>query len=266
MLKDQMEFLRKFSGFRSKVLASVNLFLTTIVVDYMKMRFLVSPLLKRSSRVIVGFEKKRFVLRFPSSDFSALNETNHKKIYDAWGSPRGVIIDAGAHIGTFTIRAGMVKGNFVYSFEPEPQNFRLLESNIRLNGLRNVRAFRRALGRRREVRLLNVTGLSTVNPSFFGGSGKKVPVEVVTIDSMLGELKGQKVDYVKIDVEGAELEVLEGARETLKKFRPVIVLETDDIEAVMNFLKAVGYDSFNLWKSYSNMKKMNIIHCKSSGR
>jgi hypothetical protein len=113
------------------------------------------------------------------------------------------VIDAGASWGPYTITAGLLGAN-VTAFEPDTRIFPALLDNIQLNGLQ-VATYNIGLSdEKKVVDWDELKGMSLVN---------------------LDEIYNQKLDFIKIDVEGQELEVLRGASETIKKSKPKILLE-----------------------------------------
>lgn len=137
--------------------------------------------------------------------------------------PDAVALDVGANIGALTIPLAQLAAH-VHAFEPQPAMADLLEENVRRAGQGRVTVHRCAVGqaagtirlpRVRYDRPGNFGGLS------MGGEGPEVPV--ITIDS----LALPRVDLIKADVEGAELDVLLGAEQTLTRFRPHLYLEAD---------------------------------------
>lgn len=144
-------------------------------------------------------------------------------------SPGAVIIDAGANIGNHTIYlASMVKDAHVHSFEPLAHCYSTLAENIRLNGLdspRKVTPYCAALGNtdgKAEIAAWATTNGEVIN---VGGTrlreSESGEFSVVTIDS----LGLERLDLLKIDVEGMQLEVLKGGAETIKRCMPVIFIE-----------------------------------------
>jgi FkbM family methyltransferase len=262
VFRDQVEFLSGFMGLKSRFLAFLNNFLFTLPVHYLKAEKLVSPLIRREFRVNVKFQGMKFLLRFPSADFSALNETCHKGIYDKFGEAKGVVMDIGAHIGTFTVKHGLGKGNVLYSVEPAPSNRELLRRNIEKNGLKNVEVIDWAISDRKGKAKFYISSISSVNPSLYSKTDSSINVDVMTLDETMKKMKINRLDFVKIDVEGAEMGVLRGGMKTLKKFRPKMAIETDyELGEMVALLKSIGYKKFNFGSSYGGMSRPNVLYC-----
>ncbi len=137
-----------------------------------------------------------------------------------------VVIDCGAHIGGFTRTALGLGASLVVAIEPEPANIRAFRKNL---------AQELADGRVRLVDkgIFDKPGKLVLHLSESGdahsvveqrkGPGS-VEIEVVTLDSLVDSLKLQRVDFVKMDIEGAETGALRGARRLLKRFKPRLAL------------------------------------------
>lgn len=148
-----------------------------------------------------------------------------------------VFFDVGAYIGQYTLLAAdrVGKTGTVIAVEPENQNFELLQRNIRENNAENVSLFNFALGRQNgTAHLVSVTedlAVSTLNSSWISALYPEInidkqvtTVEVKTITTMMRELRINHIDLLKVDVEGAEVQVLEGGLEYFQsgKIRCVI--------------------------------------------
>lgn len=158
-----------------------------------------------------------------------------------------VVIDGGACFGThsraFASKVG-TEGK-VLSFEPSPKNYDLLSKNASTSGVANISTFKLALGEVErtavsvEVDPVNV-GASKVNFISPGDAPAEVTVRVTTLDKLALE----RVDFIKLDLEGAELSALRGSIETLKRHRPVVFTEVNRVEdsaGVFQFMKQHGY-------------------------
>ena len=139
------------------------------------------------------------------------------------------VIDIGAHIGYYSLLFSRLVGptGHVIAFEPVPRNFEFLCENIKLNNCTNVETQNRAvLDHYQRIRIeisesdpLPV-GVSFVNPEDKGDT----LVEAVSLDDVLLRRPG-RVDLLKVDAEGAEGKVLDGARSLIERDHPVIMME-----------------------------------------
>ncbi len=127
-----------------------------------------------------------------------------------------LFIDVGANVGSYTILACSAIGASGYAFEPVPSTYKRLIENIRLNHLENrVKCFNIGVGSE-QGSIAFTSNMDTENHALASGeqSDNTISVEVSTLDAVLG---GESPTLMKIDVEGYETPVLEGALETLKK-------------------------------------------------
>lgn len=154
----------------------------------------------------------------------------------------GLIVDVGANIGNHSLYWANAFSNPIVAVEPEPLNAALLRDNLTYNGV-GERTEVHEVALWQETALLELLNPDPSNRGKFRASedpsGK---TEGVTLDSLVGD---RAVSLIKIDVEGAELRVLSGAREVLGKHRPVVVVETQDATATREtgkILGAIGYE------------------------
>lgn len=165
-------------------------------------------------------------------------------------------LDVGANIGVYSMEwARAMEGwGSVLSFEPQERMFYALAGNLALNNLFNVKAMNKAVGRYDAV--VDMPAPDYQLPGQFGGlalNGQAnigqaiphtVPVELVTIDS----LDLRRVDFIKIDIEGMEVDALEGALKTIERTQPVMLIEHHIAgEAnIRRFLAAIDYDAVTI--------------------
>jgi FkbM family methyltransferase len=143
--------------------------------------------------------------------------------------PGMTVMDIGAHIGYYTLLFAKCVGTngHVVAFEPLPANFELLKRNIRLNELPYVQAISQAVFSRNEEITLTVpddlphSGDASVYP---GRGTKQFRVPAITLDTFC-DSAGLRPDILKMDVEGAEYDVLIGARKTIVRYRPALLIE-----------------------------------------
>lgn len=174
--------------------------------------------------------------------------------------PGAVVIDIGANIGMYTLigSRGVGDAGHVYSFEPSSRERAVLHRNLSLNNCGNVTVMSAAVTDRSGTGTLRVAsgqhrGLNTLAPSFaYSGVGLECAeaVSLVSLDELWRSQRLRQPDVVKIDVEGAELEVLRGAKALLQESEPVIIFEINDGAlrsagasrgAVQDVLTGLGY-------------------------
>ncbi len=167
-------------------------------------------------------------------------------------------VDVGGNKGDFSLLAARAVGTSgrVLCFEPEAQNVHWIRKSVELNQYNNVTVFEMALGDRDEDAQLYLgakSGWHSLLSSQPHGSGEVVTVKKRALDSVLAETDQQRVDVIKIDVEGAELEVLKGAESTLRA-NPQITLIMDihaalfgvDPFEIAGFLKGFGFSLYEV--------------------
>ena len=194
--------------------------------------------------------------------------------------PGDVCCDIGANLGFFSILLGRLAGpsGSVYAFEPVPTNASTIERNARLNRMRNIVVMEVALsGTDGEDELLlarHVGGAvlrSAGTPPDLVGSAV---VQTAALDTLLERQRVAPPDIVKIDVEGAEMEVLRGMDRTLRLRSPTIVLELDDATSAgcekktnscQSYLHDLGYRTTLLRNSYPDGQWF-VAHVLALGR
>lgn len=130
--------------------------------------------------------------------------------------PGDIIIDAGGYEGTFAVYAAKAVGENgkVIVFEPDTENCRKLQMNIELNELKNVTIVNKALWD--EDRELKFNNKHTAGASFFFNASQHAKkISAVSIDNELGRLGVNKIDFIKMDIEGSEIKAIEGAKRIL---------------------------------------------------
>jgi len=171
------------------------------------------------------------------------------------------VLDIGAHRGFYTLLASrkVGAGGQVLAFEPSPREREKLLRHLRLNRCRNVQVEACALGScGGEMDLFVVdgseTGCNSLRPPNTLQPTERVRVLVLTLDGCLERTNMQRVDFVKLDVEGGELEVLKGAMGLLERRpRPLFLCEVQEIRTqpwgyaareIIEFLRAHAYRWF----------------------
>lgn len=162
-----------------------------------------------------------------------------------------VVVDVGAHIGVYAVIAAEKVGanGKVIAVEPEPKNQKRLIENIKINRFNNIIPVKAALSSRNGTEKLYISRHST-DHSLVNGNGHFVLVAVKTLDKLIEELKLKKVDLIKIDAEGMEMEILNGAENTLKNNPDIKIIVASyhypsQEKEVQNFFKNKGFKTKN---------------------
>jgi len=175
--------------------------------------------------------------------------------------PGTVFIDAGANIGLYTLKAARLAGpeGIVVAVEPGTVAADRLAANVALNRFGKVHLVRKALSDRNGTAVLHhvSAGGDLQAFSLLGDSATREGEEVatVTLDALVEELKLPRIDVIKMDVEGAEPMVVEGARRSLERWHPTILFEVNSAilhrrgertDACWDRLEALGYRFWRL--------------------
>ena len=221
------------------------------------------------------FSAKSLVARLPAPLQSRLRKRHYlKKLQDAAidDEPElgvvpalvrdgGVVLDIGANFGLFTrfLSEAVGPGGRVYSFEPTPDMFAVLTHSTRSMGLANVSCHNLALSDKpgRATMSIPIRGDGSRNhyeaslepaPGAQAGKVESFTTEVVTLDGFCADAGISRIDFIKCDVEGHEISVLQGARELIARDRPAILLEVNEPlhesghgSAVREFIEGIGY-------------------------
>ena len=169
---------------------------------------------------------ERFVVTFYNVYKSF--EATPTRLISRYLLPGTVVLDVGAHFGYFTTRFSSLVGEAgeVIALEPNDSSRRILERHLARRSIRNVRILPFAAWSTSSDIELQIDGplgvTSHIRNTPKGGGSR---VQGRTIDEIVFELGNVRVGFIKIDVEGAEVEVLLGAKQTLLKHRPVVLCE-----------------------------------------
>ena len=136
-----------------------------------------------------------------------------------------VVLDCGAYLGGFSIHAVMMGASKVYAFEPTPKTFeKLIELTQKFEKIIPVKKAIYSKNCIKEFQVFGDFEISEGNKIITNDlnnvDGKKITVECVSIDNFIKENNISKVNFIKMDIEGAEREAIKGAKKTIKTFKP----------------------------------------------
>lgn len=203
----------------------------------------------QGSKMIIDLDHRNPALQqtFQAYAMRQIHEETTTALFKKFIKPGDVVLDLGANIGYFSLLSARLTGptGKVFSFEPEPNNFRYLTENLKLNGYAHAHPFNIAASNESGTISLfvceydsghhtikNEKGISSYKE---GGASKEIAIEAVKLDQFLKD-KTDRVDFIKMDVEGAEALALEGMKELLKKNGDVTVI----MEFFPYFISAMG--------------------------
>lgn len=160
-------------------------------------------------------------------------EKENDVYFDKYINKNSVVLDIGSYIGTNTIKMAK-RAKMVYSFEPVKQTFELLKKNLILNQIDNVKLYNCAVGNvndkidgfwysmeeyAQNYGTMRINKQKELCNNFF-----EQETQIVRLDDIIHE----KIDFIKMDTEGYEHHVIEGALGLITKYRPVIILENNN--------------------------------------
>jgi FkbM family methyltransferase len=168
-------------------------------------------LIKKSTVIIETKKEVKILLRVNSTDLMALThvwliEEYAKKNFDIKSSD--TVIDIGAHIGLFTLYASQnCKNGNIYSYEPVKENFNVLKENITINNLKNVKIFNLAVSKSNSTIKLFMNNDESGH-SMFSKSSENIIVNSTSLMKIFDENNIKKCNFLKLDCEGAEYEII----------------------------------------------------------
>jgi FkbM family methyltransferase len=180
------------------------------------------------------------------------------------------ILDIGANIGFHTLYFAELTGvnGKVFSFEPIPINFDALQRNIELNQFPQIKPVNKALGNINTQMNVHINQ-DAQNPgafNLFENGEKNTIIACIKGDDYLAENKISKINFIKVDVEGFELEVFKGLTKTIQNSKPIIIFEYDknyqaklneNPKAIIQFLANFSYQFFSI-DGYGQLKTLHI--------
>ena len=234
--------------------------------------------------------KRRGGLGWIPESFLRGGETAEQRFWADLDLAGATVYDVGAFHGLLTLHFA-AKAKAVICFEPNTANHKRLSENLALNSIGNVQVRKAGVGSKRQtLRMVSnplMPGGSSVDAKLGDAirrSGEVVEEEIsiITLDEEIAEAGLAPPDFVKIDIEGWEIEALRGAKSTLLKYRPALFLEMhgetirekkQKVQEIVNFLWSIDYRRIRhietgtaITPETSEVAREGHLYCESSAR
>jgi len=196
----------------------------------------------------------KYEIRTETSDRAIFHEIWVRKYYNPKGfiiKEDDLVIDIGAHIGIFAVFAAQfAKNGKIYAFEPMPENFEMLRNNIGINKSTNIISVNKAVSDKKGEKELYLSKDNTGEHSFIFNEdkSKKVKVKTISLKDIIDEYNLTKINFLKIDCEGAEYEILLNSPQDIFHKIEKISMEchyidkTRNIFSLKKYLEEQGFD------------------------
>jgi len=271
------------SSLKTALLSFINIFFRKLIIEK-----IYAYLYTSHHNIYVRIKSKQYSFWYRSVDFDDLNmmcrenlkfwESKSREIFSILSLSSNTVFDIGSYTGVYALVAAKSNKKLkVSAFEPNPDLFSALEKNLKLNRIRNVKSEQMALDDQPgEAYLYLNHDIHTSIGSLIQSStaGKKVLVRKTTLDIYCENYSINSIDLMKIDVEGYEVNVLQGGLSIIKKSSPIILMESlnqETLEKQFDLLSKLGYlkplqvngDGFDLnnwvWFTESHRDKVKQI-------
>ena len=184
-----------------------------------------------------------------------------------------IVVDVGANIGLHTLNMARIVGNAgqVFAFEPDPSNFEILKKNVMINNYKNIILEQKAVGDKH--------GRTTLYQSDHPGKHRifpqteqaksQVQVELTNLDNYFDSDMIDKINFIKIDVEGLEFSVLKGMKNILKNSKKIKILfefmPENTMEVGFTPIELLNYLTSNNFKLYCmDDKTKKLLHVSNN--
>lgn len=188
----------------------------------------------------------------PSNFFNGGESDETDVMLKYWNiQPGETVIDVGAHIGSWTLPALAMGATHVYCFEPDRDAIYSLRRNLELNNWSDrATIINKALWHKEDKRILYQVDASVIEPLNLFHVEDDYTVDCTTLDSY-----NLIPDWIKIDVEGAELAVLIGAKETILRHKPKMIIEVHE-KRIRHIIPTFKLEDIKNWLPSSEIKEI----------
>lgn len=212
-------------------------------LDYFK-------LLRKNKKIIYKLKNDaKYFARAGTSDFEIINEIYVVKEYHKflkYIKNNSIVIDIGSQIGVFSIFAAKRNKNVkVYCYEPFSKNFEILKENIKLNDLQGkIIPFKLGVSGKKEKRELILCEENTGGHGFYCDGKEKIEIDTISLKDVFTKNKIERCDFLKMDCEGAEYEIIYNTpKKYLRKIKSISMEyhKNGNIIKLKQFLEGVGF-------------------------
>lgn len=182
-----------------------------------------------------------------------------------------VVLDIGAHIGYYTILFSELVGpeGKVYSFEPHPKNFHLLKKTVETNNLKNVEIFQNIVSDKNGSVDFYLSKLDSIGNRMYNSdeADSKIEINSITIDEFLKN-RDKKIDFIKMDIQGAEVLAIEGMKNTLTNNSNIKIIQEwwpsaiekygKTADSHLIFLEKLGFYFYVVDERYNELTKITV--------
>ena len=201
-------------------------------------------------------------------------EESEAKIMEEKIKVGNIVVDVGANIGLHTLNMARIVGNTgrVFAFEPDPSNFEILEKNVKINNYQNIILEQKAVGDKNGRTTLYQSdhpGMHRIFPQTKQAKGQ-VQVELTSLDKyFIDSNLADKINFIKIDVEGLEFSVLKGMKNILKNNKKIKILfefmPKNTMEAGFTPIELLNYLTSHDFKLYCiDERTKKLLHVSNN--
>jgi len=235
-----------------------------------------SPIIIKIGRLLYRSFKKKYVeiegrkMFCHGNDGLALSifktyEPSQTQIVKNYVKKGDRVIDVGAHVGYYTLLLSQLVGNTgkVYAFEPDPKNFELLKKNIEVNSFKNIELIQKAVSNKTGIIKLYLgdqdRATNRIYDAQLNDTKKSIEIKTISLDEYI---KDKKIDFIKIDVEGSELGVIEGMKSIFQNNKQIKII----IEFFPFLIEKSGNKPKEILKELENLnfEMFEILYKKSN--
>ncbi len=224
---------------------------------------------------VVGFKQNKtaslyglkndFIFEVALTEGLSGNEAHFEETVKLLLTPGCNCLDLGANLGTHSlVMAELADSGEIYAFEPQSLMFSLLQANIFVNGIENIKALKFAVGEK-DNDVISMDALHYLTGDIQTNSGAlrvdhgDLTLGDLTLSRRVDSFSLPKIAFIKMDIQGAELEALRGAEKLIKRDRPILFIEIEEnhltalgtsSEELIEMIFSLGYVLYRIHSSY----------------